>query len=274
MASPHLAEALCSAYNDLLLEWLRRDPRLKGSIAVATQDPQHAAREIRRVGGDPEVVQVLLPSGARAGYGHPQFDPIYDAAAEVGLVVGIHAGADGCGVLGAPTATGWPTYYIEWHTLLSTAMISHLTSLVCHGTFEKFPKLRVTMIEGGVCWLPGLLWRLDGNYKALRMEVPWLKHLPSEYVREHVRLTTQPLERPESTRDLRAVLEIIGPELLLFATDYPHWDFDNPLFFPLHGEWAERVLDTNARDWYSLPRKEVSRANRPETEASLSSEAP
>src|SRR5438045_2619407 len=132
-------------------------------------------------------------------------------------------------------------------------MMAHLTSLICHGTFERFPRLRVVLIEGGVCWLPGLIWRLDGNYKALRMEVPWVKRLPSEYVHDHVRLSTQPLERPSRTADLRAVLEVIGPELLLFATDYPHWDFDNPAFLPLKDEWAEQVLDTNARAWYRLP---------------------
>jgi uncharacterized protein len=134
-------------------------------------------------------------------------------------------------------------------------MMSHLVSLVCHGTFEKFRDLRVVLIEGGVCWLPGLLWRLDANYKALRMEVPWLRRLPSEYVHEHVRLTTQPLERPDSTRDLRAVLDTIGPEMLLFATDYPHWDFDNPFFLPARDDWKEQILDGNARRWYRLGAK-------------------
>jgi predicted TIM-barrel fold metal-dependent hydrolase len=254
MASPHLASALCTAYNDWLCEhWLGRDPRLKGSIAVATQDAEAAAAEIRRIGGHPDIVQVLLPSGARAAYGHPQYRPIFEAVEEMGLVVGIHVGADGCGTMGAPTATGWPTYYIEWHTLLATAMMSHLVSLVCQGVFERFTKLRVTLIEAGVCWLPGVLWRLDANYKALRMEVPWVTRLPSEYVRDHVRLTTQPLERPPRTRDLRALLEIVGSEMLLFATDYPHWDFDNPEFLPLADEWAEDVLDSNARTWYGLP---------------------
>jgi predicted TIM-barrel fold metal-dependent hydrolase len=164
--------------------------------------------------------------------------------------------------MGAPSPTGWPVYYLEWHTLLSTAMMSHVTSLVCHGVFERYRDLRVVLIEGGVCWLPGLLWRLDQNYKALRMEVPWVKRLPSEYVRDHLRLTTQPLERPASTKDLRAVLEMIGPEMLLFATDYPHWDFDNPLYLPLEDDWAEQVLDTNAREWYRLPARTEEPASR------------
>jgi uncharacterized protein len=260
MSSPQLAAALARGYNDWLIEtWLPRDPRLKGSIVVAVQDADTAAAEIRRVGEHPDMIQVLLPSGARTGYGHPHYHPIYEAAAELGLVIGIHAGAGGCGTIGPPTATGWPTYYIEWHTLISTEFMSHLVSLICHGIFEKFPTLRVVFIEGGACWLPGLLWRLDNNYKGLRMEVPWLTRLPSEYAREHVRLTTQPLERPASTKDLREVLEIVGPELLLFATDYPHWDFDNPLKLPIPDEWAEQVFDTNAREWYRLPARSPDR---------------
>lgn len=254
MPSPHLASSLAAAYNDWMLEhWLSRDSRLKGSLVVATQDPSAAAAEIRRVGDRPEIVQVLLPSGAHAGYGDPRYGPILEAAEELGLVVGIHVGGDGCGTMPAPSATGWPTYYIEWHTLLATAMMSHLVSLVCHGVFERYPGLRVTLIEAGACWLPGLVWRLDANYKALRMEVPWLKRLPSEYVRDHVRLTTQPLERPASTKDLRSAIELVGAELLLFATDYPHWDFDNPQFIPLKGGWAEQIFDANAREWYGLP---------------------
>src|SRR5579875_1723936 len=55
-----------------------------------------------------------------------------------------------------------------------------------------------------------------------------LKRLPSEYLREHVWLTTQPMEEPEKRRHFRDIVEWIGPDRLLFATDYPHWDFDDP----------------------------------------------
>ena len=104
MPSPQLAAALAPCLQRLAAEhWLTLDPRLKGSIVVATQDPAGAAAEIRRAGGTPDVVQVLLPTGARAGYGDPQYRPIFEAAEEVGIVVGIHVGADGCGTMGAPT---------------------------------------------------------------------------------------------------------------------------------------------------------------------------
>jgi predicted TIM-barrel fold metal-dependent hydrolase len=254
MPGPQLATALAHAYNDWLVEQvLPRDPRLRGSLAVALQDPARAAEEVRRVGSHPDVVQVLFPTGARTRYGHPSYWPIYEAAEELGLVLGIHIGGDGCGALDSTTTTGWPTYYLEYHTLFAASMMEQLVSLVCHGVFERFPSLRVTLIESGVCWLPGLLWRLDQDFKALRMEVPWLTKLPSEYVREHVRMTTQPLERPGDLRELRTMLELIGPELLMFATDYPHWDFDNPLYLPVKDEWAERIFDANAREWYRLP---------------------
>jgi predicted TIM-barrel fold metal-dependent hydrolase len=254
MPSPQLASALARAYNDWLIEtWLSRDRRLKGSVAVATQDVDKAAEEIRRVGRNSDIVQVLLPSHNRIGYGDPYYRPIYEAAVEHDLVIGIHAGAGGCGTMGVPSAAGWPTYYLEWHSLANTQMMAQLTSLVCHGVFETFPSLRVVLIEGGVCWLPGCLWRLDQDYKALRKEVPWLKRLPSEYVHDHIRLSTQPLERPDDLRELRTMLELIGPEMLLFASDYPHWDFDNPLRLPIRKEWQDQIFDTNARDWYRLP---------------------
>jgi predicted TIM-barrel fold metal-dependent hydrolase len=257
MASPQLAAALCQAYNDWVLEqWISLDERFRASIIVPTQDATAAAAEIRRIGDHPRVVQVLMPSGARAGYGHPQYHPIYEAAHELDLVVGIHAGGGGCGVLGPPSPTGWPVYYIEYHTIVATEFQSHLVSLIVHGVFERFPSLRVTIIEGGVCWLPALLWRLDADYKALRAEVPWVKRLPSEYVRNHMRLTTQPLERPARNADLRAILNVIGPDMLCYASDYPHWDFDNPEFLPLSADWTNRVFDANAREWYRLAAQE------------------
>ncbi len=62
----------------------------------------------------------------------------------------------------------------------------------------------------------------------MRDEVPHLKRPPSEYIREQMWFTTQPMDEPERPEDLRAILDWIGWDRLLFATDYPHWDMDNP----------------------------------------------
>jgi predicted TIM-barrel fold metal-dependent hydrolase len=130
-----------------------------------------------------------------------------------------------------------------------------LTSLLCEGVFEKFPRLKFVCIEGGLAWLPHLLWRLDKNWKALRSSVPWVRKLPSEYVWEHVRLTTQPIEEPEHPRHLEAIFEMIHAEkTVMFSSDYPHWDNDSPT----HGlprlapELTKRIFHQTAEELYGF----------------------
>ena len=81
-----------------------------------------------------------------------------------------------------------------------------------------------------------------------------LKRLPSEYAREHVRLTTQPLEQPRQRAALWPALEDVGADdILLFASDYPHWDFDSPTVVAVPPTWREKVMSGNARTLYGLP---------------------
>ncbi len=111
------------------------------------------------------------------------------------------------------------------------------------------------LVEGGVAWLTPLLWRLDSYWKALRSEVPWVRRPPSEYVRDHVRLGTQPLERPDDDRHLLAVLEMMdAASLVMFSSDYPHWDFDSPAraFPTLPDDLRRAIFSDNARTLYGL----------------------
>jgi predicted TIM-barrel fold metal-dependent hydrolase len=243
------ALALAQAVNDwTIAEWLEKEPRLRSGIVVPINNPELAATEIDRLGGHPGFVHVLLPVRSEAPYGRRRYRPIFAAAARHGLPVGIHFG----GTPGNPiTACGWPSYYIEDHTAMSQAFQAQLLSLVCEGVFEEFPSLKVVLLEGGFGWLPPLIWRLNKNWKGLRREVPWVRRLPGDIIREHVRLSTQPMEEPEHPQHFHALLEMIGSdEMLLFATDYPHWDFDSPdQAFPvaLPPELERKIYAENAR---------------------------
>jgi predicted TIM-barrel fold metal-dependent hydrolase len=258
---PDYAAAVLAAENDVLAaDWLPADDRFRASLTVSPADPELAAREIHRLGDHPGFVQVLMPSASRMPYGQRFFHPIYAAAAQHDLSVAIHPGSEGVGISYAPSAAGYPTSYFEWHTGLVGSYIAHLISLVTEGVFIKFPTLKFVFIEGGVCWLVPLLWRLDKNWKALRATTPWLVRPPSEIVFEHIRLTTQPLEEPENREHLHRMLEMFPAErMLMFSSDFPHWDGDTPDFcaraFPVR--LRPRVMSETACALYRLPKAEA-----------------
>lgn len=253
------AVALAQAHNDELIEnWLDRDDRFLGSLIVAPQDPQRAAEEIRRVGNHPRIVQVLFSSASGLGvpYGRRLFWPIYDAATACDLPVAVHPGTEGRGTARPPTGAGYPSRYIEWHTTLPANYIGHLTSLVTEGVFAEYPDLRFVCVEGGIAWVPHLMWRLDKNWKSLRRETPWLDRPPSEYLREHVRFTTQPIPEPERPKHLLQILDMMhGEETVMFSSDFPHWDNDSPAYGlpPMDTDLRRSIMVENAQALYDLP---------------------
>ena len=257
LPNPYFAAEVARASNDWSIEkWLNgKDDRLYGALLVGTQLPDIAAQEIRRVGAHPKLVEVLLTSnGIGRPFGHPLFHPIYEAAVEFDLPIGLHIGGEAFGPTNAAaTAGGLPSLYIEQHSLVAQAVITHLMSMIVHGVFEKFPSLRVAVIEAGVAWVPWFLWRLDSEYKALRRETPWLKRLPSEYFRDHVRVSTQPLEQSPNPQHLIDLLSSVDAEnFLCFATDYPHWDSDETTFIAnrIPKAWWPKVFYENAMEFY------------------------
>ncbi len=224
----YYAAGLVSAYNDYMIEhWLDADPRFRGSLMITTNEPTLAAQEIRRLGANPKIVQVLASHGSQWPLGHPFYHPIYEACAEMGLPFAIHLGGNG-GVNSHMIAHGPVTFFWEAHSLLAQVALTQTASMIAHGVFEKHPDLKFVVIECGVSLFAPILWRLDSEYKALRKETPWLKMLPSEYFRQNVRLTSQPLEQPPNIEHLWAILEALYAEdTLMFASDFPHWDFDD-----------------------------------------------
>jgi uncharacterized protein len=247
LANPYYASALVTAYNDYQIDqWLAKDPRLMGSIVIAPQDPTLAAKEIRRLGSHPRMIQVLASHGSVKPYGDPFYHPIYEACAEMGLPFAIHLGGQG-GVNWNAVAPAPTTFFWETHAIFFMPALAHLASMIAHGVFEKWPSLYFVMIECGVAWVPTVLWRLDADYKALRKETPWLKMLPSEYFRRNIRVSTQPLERPDELKHLWSLLEAMdGENTLLYASDYPHWDYDAPTALHIPPAWKNKVMGGNA----------------------------
>ena len=128
-----------------------------------------------------------------------------------------------------------------------------LNSLISEGVFVEFPRLKVVLMESGVTWLPGWMWRADKTWRGIRAEVPWLEKAPSECAREHVRLTIQPFDAPPTTEQVRHVLEEINcEEMLLFSSDYPHWHYDGIDALPdgLPEVLARKILVENALKTY------------------------
>jgi predicted TIM-barrel fold metal-dependent hydrolase len=249
--------ALSSAINEWQIEeWLDPEPRLRSGLVVAYESPEHAVAEIRRRGAHPGFVQVMLTIRTSEPLGRRKYWPMYEAAIEAGLPIGVHFGGQG----GHPiTGAGWPSMYLEDHAGMSTAFQAQVISLVCEGVFEHLPELKIVLIEGGFAWAPPLSWRLDSAWRKLHDEVPDLRRKPSEYFAEHFWLTTQPMEEPPVARQFVEMLSHAPwlEDKLMFSTDYPHWDFDAPNEalpkIKLPENFAPKLMADNARALYKLP---------------------
>jgi uncharacterized protein len=246
-----MARAFARAVNDWIArEWLDRDERLRASIVVPLQNVEYAVDEIERCARDPRFVQVLVLAMGETPLGRRHFWPIYAAAERHGLPLGIHAGS---AYRHPVTSLGWPTYYIEDYLSQSQGFQSQVASLICEGVFAKHPALKVVLIESGVTWIPAFLWRLAKLWRGLRSEIPWVERSPRDVFRDHFRLTIQPFDAPDSPDIVRRAIDHLdSDELLLFSTDYPHWQFDGDNFLPagIPGDLARKIMVDNPRATY------------------------
>ena len=134
-------------------------------------------------------------------------------------------------------------------------MMANLTSMLETGVFVRYPDLKIAVMEAGMSWMPFLMMRLDKEFSERRRELPALKKRPSEYLRD-VRIGTQPIEEPADRRDLLKVMELFdGENKLLFASDWPHHDFDHPHYvsgLPFTDEVRRKVMGLNAAELFGL----------------------
>jgi predicted TIM-barrel fold metal-dependent hydrolase len=247
--NPDLSAAIATGVNDwTLATWVRPYDCYKGSILVAQQDPAQAVAEIDRLGGDPGMVQVLMCSAGETPLGRRQYHPIYEACVRHDLPLALHMGGEGAGTSSPASAVGHPSTYVEWYADLPQSYMAHLVSLVSEGVFEKFPTLKIVLYEGGVSWLPHVMWRFDKNWKAQHGEIPWVTRPPSEYILEHVYSTTYPLERLPRA-GMQSIFEIVQAEhTLLYAGNFPNQEYGEPreMLADLPEDLRPRVMVENA----------------------------
>jgi len=141
-------------------------------------------------------------------------------------------------------------------------IFKQLTSILLSGVFDAFPRLRVVFLEAGCSWVPFMMDRLDGEYgkiysKALRSKV---KRHPSEYIRDTGNFWVS-LELEEQERSLKYTLDAIGPDRIIYASDYPHETPDNsiagsiPEFIdnPAYSDEVKaKILGQNAMKLYNI----------------------
>jgi len=215
------AAALCRAYNNWLYDYCSADrQRLMAVGVIPVQDIHAAVAETRRAVRELGFKAIFVRPNPVKGrtLDDSYYDPLYTTLQELGVPLMVHEGSGAY----LPTAgvDRFPGQWFFTHTVSHPfeQMLASL-SLICKGTLEKHPDLQVVFLEAGAGWLPYWLWRMDEHYEILSFQVPWLKRTPSEYFRRQCYVSCE----PDETR-LGEIVEAIGSDHVLFASDYPHWD--------------------------------------------------
>jgi predicted TIM-barrel fold metal-dependent hydrolase len=221
----------CKAINIWMArEFLDRDPRLRASIAVHAQNPQLAVEEIERCAGDKRFLAVLLPLMGDSPLGRRIYWPIYEAAQRHGLAIAVHAGSTYRWPL---SGVGFGSYQIEDYVHMGAQFENLIISFLAEGVFAKFPDLKLVCMESGFTFIPTLMWRANKTWRGVRAEVPWIDEPPAEIIRRHVRFTLQPVDAPQDVKIVNRILEQIDcDDMLLFSSDYPHWQFNGDDILP------------------------------------------
>lgn len=248
--SAHAETELVFAYNRWFTSRiLPHEPRLKTMLALPFRDPEACLRMVRTYGDTPGVVGFLVTSQRQAQVNSPAYMRLYAELEERGLPLGFHAGPD-------YQMERSVNRFLSVHALsFVTCNMIHLTNWVMNALPERFPKLKVIWIESGLAWIPFMMQRLDHEWLLRQSDAPLLKKLPSEYMRD-MYYTSQPLEVTNMAL-LQSTFRAMQAETqLLWASDWPHWDFDPPARIaglPFLSEQAKRnILGETARKVFHL----------------------
>ncbi|PSQ03078.1 hypothetical protein BRC92_07900 [Halobacteriales archaeon QS_4_69_31] len=251
------AVELASAYNDWLLSELDDQPDLAGNAVVAPQHPDRAAEEIDRLADEDDIVGVQLPaSGLLPPPGHRQYAPLYEAAETHDLPVAMKSTV-GNKSFGQQYwwAQSFAEDFVYQHAFVQ---MRNLTSVLFEGVPERYD-IEFVVQGAGVGFVPFLTYRLDDHYLELGYEIPALTKLPSAYLSESFYWSTYPLVQPgDETPYVAAMVDTVGPENVMFASDLPHGVTDVPetvvdrLAPALDADEMAAVMGGNAERVYDL----------------------
>ena len=244
---PDYAAAYSRAYNNwLALEVCKPSGgRILGAALLPVQDPEEAAKELRRAKTEMGFSAAMMCADGSHLLGHKSYDPVFRTAAELDVAIGIHASGSHMGGAGLEM---FPKFIQAHTTSHPFGILRQFTSMMFEGVFEKFPTVRFGFLEAGATWVPWYLDRMDEEYEHRgKVEAPLLSKKPSEYVHEGGNIFFG-CEAEE--RMLSQTMNLIGDDLIMYATDWPHWDGDYPE--SLH-EMQDRT-DLSDRQRYNILR--------------------
>ncbi len=250
---PDFAVARARGYNDFLAEeYLKFNPRFQGVALLPIQDPVEAAKELRRAVTELGMVGGMLAEGPYA-FGKPEFDPIFAEAEKLGTMLAVHGG----GRLTGSVDEFLIDRFVQVHSLgHAFTQMKQFVSIILEGVPEKFPDLKLAFLEAGCGWVPYMLDRMDERYHFRgHVDCPNLTKTPSEYVADgHIYVSCEAEERL-----LPEVLRIIGEEVVVYASDFPHWDAEYPSNIQhlssredLTASQRSKITSHNARTLYGL----------------------
>jgi uncharacterized protein len=223
---PEFASAIARAYNDWLAEFCAHAPdRMFGAAMVAPHDVPGAVTEARRCVEELGFKAVFLAPGCvnRRPWHHPAYDPLWEEVQRLDVPIAFHGG--GQTYLKPDFSLEVFDRLMMWHTFNQPLAIQFVTvSLCAGGVLERFPDLRVALLEGNCSWAPWLLHRLDEHYEWTGWyEATDLTMKPSDYFRRNCFIG---VEADEATAI--HYVDWFGDENLVYSTDYPHGDSAYP----------------------------------------------
>jgi hypothetical protein len=258
--------AVGTAYNRWLVEQiLPEDDRIKALLYLPFNEPDACVKVVERFADSPGVIGFTVTSSRFRAVHHDSYMRLYSAIQATGKPLSFHSGFHW-----GDQSMQQCNRFISMHALSFVHFnLVHMTNWIINGLPERFPKLKVAWIESGLAWVPYLMQRLDHEYMMRSSEAPLLRRRPSEYMRD-MYFTSQPLER-SNLKLTEATFEAINAETqLLFASDWPHWDFDLPgsiTNLPFLSAQAKRnILGLNAAKLFNLtvpPRRMPARKPQP-----------